>query len=95
MAELQNQIGLTSLTTGQLTNKASQLKLMLRNLVPGTADYKKYKEELGQVTDRINELNGKAKAAKLSLIICCAWGIIFCDAYRYCFVYTKNYRCKQ
>ncbi len=67
MSELQKQIGLTGLTMGQLQTKANFLKTTLRNMVPGSADYIRYENELKQVTARIDELRGKAKATAFSL----------------------------
>lgn len=67
MKELQNQIGITGLTIGQLQSKATQLKLALRNVVPGSEDYNRYEAELKQVSTRLAELSGKAKEAKYSL----------------------------
>jgi tubulin-specific chaperone A len=67
MAQLQEQIGLTGLTINQLNQKATILRATLRGLVPGSADYNRYEKELQQVTNRLNELRGKAQAAKFSL----------------------------
>lgn len=67
MKELQNQIGVTGLTMAQLTQKATLLKMTLRNLVPGSADYVRYQQELKQVNTRIGELNGRAATAGLSI----------------------------
>ena len=67
MKELQNQIGITGLTMGQLRDKANMLRLTLKNLIPNSADYKKYDSELKQVNNRIAELSGKAQASKMSL----------------------------
>lgn len=67
MKELQNQIGITGLTMAQLTQKATLLKMTLRNLVPGSADYLRYQEELSQVNERISELNGRARETGFSL----------------------------
>ena len=67
MSQLQNEIGLTGLTMNQLTQKATVLRMTLKNLIPGSADYQKYKAELAQVTARIGELSGKAQQSKLSL----------------------------
>lgn len=67
MKELQNQIGITGLTMKQLTDKAHLLKMTLRNLVPGSADYVRYQQELNQVNTRIGELNGRASQAGLSI----------------------------
>lgn len=67
MKELQNQIGITGLTMKQLTDKAHLLKMTLRNLVPGSADYKRYQDELNQVNTRISELNGRASQTGFSL----------------------------
>lgn len=67
MKELQNQIGITGLTMAQLTQKAIMLKMTLRNLVPGSADYVRYQQELNQVNTRIGELNGRATQAGFSI----------------------------
>ena len=67
MKELQNQIGITGLTMKQLTDKAHLLKMTLRNLVPGSADYKRYTDELSQVNSRIGELNGRSTQAGFSI----------------------------
>ena len=67
MAELQNQIGLTGMTMAQLQSKATMLRNTLRNLVPGSEDYKKYQTELDKVNNRLGELRGKSAAAKMSI----------------------------
>lgn len=67
MKELQNQIGITGLTMAQLTQKATMLKMTLRNLVPGSADYVRYQQELTQVNARIGELSGRATQAGFSI----------------------------
>lgn len=67
MAELQKEIGLTGLTMGQLQSKATMLRNTLRGLVPDSEDHTRYTNELKQVTARIDEVNGKSKAAKLSI----------------------------
>ncbi|WP_298119297.1 phage tail tape measure protein [Flavobacterium sp.] len=67
MKELQNQIGLTGLTIAQLRDKANQLKMTLKNLIPDSADFKKYDDELRQVNTRLGELTNKAQASKFSL----------------------------
>jgi tubulin-specific chaperone A len=67
MKELQNQIGLTGLTIGQLNQKAMILRMTLKNLVPGSEDYKKYDAELTQVKNRIAEVTGKAQQSKTSI----------------------------
>lgn len=67
MKELQNQIGITGLTMGQLNQKAMMLKMTLKNLVPGSADYARYKQELSEVNARISELSGRASQAGFSI----------------------------
>lgn len=67
MAELQNQIGLTGMTMAQLQSKATMLRNTLRNLVPGSEDFKKYQGELDQVNNRLSELRGKSGTAKMSI----------------------------
>jgi TP901 family phage tail tape measure protein len=65
--ELQNQLGLTGLTITQLTQKANILRSSLRNAIPGSEAYTRYNSELQQVSARINELNGRARNAGMSL----------------------------
>lgn len=67
MSALVKEIGVAGLTMNQLTNRAKQLRIALRNSVPGTENFEKYDRELKVVTNRLNELSGKAKTAKLSL----------------------------
>lgn len=67
MKDLQEQIGITGLTISQLTQKAFLLRMQLRNVVPGSADYNRYQQELKQVTSRLDELRLKAQTAKFSL----------------------------
>ncbi|WP_372744265.1 phage tail tape measure protein [Lutibacter sp.] len=67
MEELQKEIGITGLTMAQLSNKAKLLKIQLLNAVPGGEAYAKYKLELKEVQNRMNELSGKAVQTKLSL----------------------------
>jgi TP901 family phage tail tape measure protein len=67
MAELQNQIGLTGLTMGQLQQKSIALKAALRAMIPGSENYKNTQAELGKVTARLDELRGKAAGAKFSI----------------------------
>lgn len=67
MKELQNQIGITGLTMTQLRQKATILRATLSNMVPGSADFKRYQNELNQVNARISELSGRAKTAQSSL----------------------------
>lgn len=67
MKELQDQLGLTGLTLKQLSDKALALKLALRNTIPGSEMNQKYASELKGIQDRINEVSGKAKDAKLSI----------------------------
>jgi TP901 family phage tail tape measure protein len=67
MEALQKEIGITGLTMNQLGQKAKLLKMQLLNAVPGGEAYTRYKEELRQVSARMDELKGKAATAKLSL----------------------------
>lgn len=67
MKELQNQIGITGLTMSQLQQKATMLKFALRDMVPGSENYKQYHAELLQVNNRISELNGRSQQAGFSL----------------------------
>ena len=67
MAELQDQIGLTGLTMRQLSQRASQLRLQLMNMVPGSAEYKRLEADLEAVDARLRELRTGARATQLSL----------------------------
>ncbi|GAB3708739.1 phage tail tape measure protein [Flavobacterium koreense] len=67
MKELQNQIGITGLSIGQLRDKANQLRMTLKNLIPDSPDFKKFDAELKQVNARLGELTGKAQASKFSI----------------------------
>lgn len=67
MTELQNQIGLTGLTMTQLRSKATQLRIQLNNTIPGSADYIRIQNDLKQVSARMDELRGKARATSFSL----------------------------
>ncbi|WP_417200143.1 phage tail tape measure protein [Bizionia sp.] len=67
MKTLQDQIGITSLSMGQLRKKASQLRLSLNNMIPGSAEYKRYQADLQAVNARLDQLRGKARATKTSL----------------------------
>src|SRR5690554_1805809 len=65
--ELQNQIGITALTMTQLRSRASQLRIQLNNTIPGSADYIRIQNDLKQVSTRMDELRGKARATGLTL----------------------------
>lgn len=67
MKKLRSQIGITGLTMAQLTKEASRLRLALRNMTPGSADYKRYQNELNQVNNRLRELRLGANQTKTSL----------------------------
>lgn len=67
MKELQDEIGLTSLTMKQLTERANMLRMSLRNAVPGTEAYKRYQADLNAVTNRMSELNGKAVGTRAAI----------------------------
>ncbi|MBX9886706.1 MAG: phage tail tape measure protein [Flavobacteriaceae bacterium] len=67
MKVLQEQIGLTGLTMAQLQSKSTMLRNVLRNLIPGSADYQRYEAELQQVSNRMSQLRGNARETGLSL----------------------------
>lgn len=67
MQELQKEIGILGLTLNQLTQRANQLKLSLRNAIPGSEAHTRYQNELNQITSRITDLSGKAKTAGFSI----------------------------
>lgn len=65
--ELQKEIGITGLTMGQLSKRASQLKLELRNMIPGSAEYKRIQTELRAIDGRMKELSLGARQAESSI----------------------------
>ena len=65
--ELQKQIGITSLTMHQLTQKAHLLKMSLQNAIPGSEAYRRYTSELEQVNARLGELRGRSRTAQSSI----------------------------
>lgn len=67
MTLLQKQIGITGLTMRELQQRASQLRLQLRNMVPGSAEYKRYQNDLQKVNTQLAKLRGNAKATESSL----------------------------
>ena len=67
MKELQGQIGITGLTMAQLGKKATQLRLQLRNMVPGSAQYKRFNNELKAVNVQLGKLKAQGRATKFSL----------------------------
>lgn len=66
-SELRGSMKLTDMTLSQLNQKATILRMTLKNLVPDSADFKKYQAELDQVNTRLSELKGKSLTAKTSI----------------------------
>lgn len=67
MTELRKEIGLTALTPRQLKQEASRLRLALNNMIPGSADAKRYQADLKKVNARLTELRMKGQQASFSL----------------------------
>lgn len=67
MKELRNQIGITGLTLSQLQQKAKELRLSLRNMTPGSAEFKRLQAELQQVNAQISKVNLNAKTTGMSI----------------------------
>ncbi len=67
MEELRNQIGITGLTLAQLQRKAKELRLSLRNMTPGSAEFKRLQAELQQVNAQMSKLNLTSKATGFSI----------------------------
>ncbi|HPE43113.1 MAG TPA: phage tail tape measure protein [Bacteroidales bacterium] len=67
MKELRNQIGITGLTLAQLKQKANELRLSLRNMTPGSAEFNRLQAELKQVNTQISKVNINAKATGMSI----------------------------
>jgi len=64
MKVLQTQIGVTGLTMSQLRKRASQLRLQLNNMVPGSAQYIKLENDLKQVNGQLTKLRISSNGAK-------------------------------
>ena len=67
MKELQNQIGITGLTMAQLKKKANELRLQLHNMVPESADFKRYQNDLKEVNAQLGKLRSQGRASQSSL----------------------------
>lgn len=67
MDKIKESIGLTGLTTKELKQRMNELRLILNNLDPRTAEWKKYNEQLKAVTARYTELTQKTRVADSSL----------------------------
>lgn len=65
--EVKASLNLHQLTLAQLTTKAQFLRQTLRHLIPGSEDYIRYNNELKQITNRIDELRGKAQATGMTI----------------------------
>lgn len=64
MLALQKQIGITGLTIRQLKQRASNLRLQLANMVPGSAQFKKLQAELQLVNTQIQKVSLNSRAAE-------------------------------
>ena len=67
MKELRAERGVTGLTMAQLESESKKLRLALRHMAPGSADFKRYQNELNQVNNRLRELRMGANQTKFSL----------------------------
>ena len=67
MQELQETIGVTGLTMAQLRKRASELKLQLFNMVPGSAEYKRLEADLKEVDAQIVKLRMNSRSAGSSI----------------------------
>ncbi|WP_026755017.1 phage tail tape measure protein [Sediminibacter sp. Hel_I_10] len=67
MKVLQDQIGVTGLTMRQLQQRASQLRLQLNNMVPGSAPYKRLENDLKQVNTQLTKLRLNARASESAM----------------------------
>lgn len=67
MKELQQQIGITGLTMNQLKKRATELRLQLLNMVPGSGQYKKYVNELKEVSAQMGKLKAQGAATRFSI----------------------------
>src|SRR5690606_8822206 len=67
MSNLQKQIGVTGLTKRQLNQRASELRLSLNNMVPGSGKYKQLQAELQAVNGQLKKLSLNARASESSI----------------------------
>jgi len=61
MSKARKQLGLNAMTSKELRKEYSRLKQAMDSTVPHTAEWKKYQNELGQVSRRMNQVRGAAK----------------------------------
>lgn len=62
MEDIRASIGLTGLTMKELQERVNTLKPILARLVPGTAEFTAYQQELNEVSARMKELKGTAQS---------------------------------
>src|SRR5680860_176880 len=67
MKELQKQIGITGLTMAQLKKRATELTLQLRNMVPGSAQFRRYQNDLKAVNAQLGNLRAQGRVGQSSL----------------------------
>jgi TP901 family phage tail tape measure protein len=67
LEKLTGALKVSQMTMAQLKARAQELSPLLRHLVPDSDQYKKVSGEMGEISERISELNSKAKGAKLSI----------------------------
>ncbi len=61
MEDVRHEIGLAGMSMKELTQRSSQLKAILNQLKPNTAEFKAYQKELTEVNARQKELKGHAE----------------------------------
>lgn len=64
MNQLEQEIGVTGLSVGQLTRKLKQLRIAWNNSTPGTKAYLDYEKQIAEINQRLSTLRGKAQGAK-------------------------------
>ena len=57
--QLQSQMKLTSMTTAELSQRHAELRLAMRNAVPGTPQWQKFRVELQAVSARLGQLRAE------------------------------------
>lgn len=73
LRNLHSQLNITEMTMGQLRTRAQQLRLILKNMVPGSDQYKKLNAELSEVNQRMTQLNTLSRAQSLSWSSAANW----------------------
>lgn len=65
--EISSSLKVTSMTVDELTRRKKKLKAEMRTALPGTAEYKRYVQQLREVNTQLAVMRNETKAAKSSV----------------------------